>query len=120
MNSGVNLALTPRTPVAFQKAGMLSAAGRCKTIDASADGYGRAEAVAAMLLASAPTGANPKLVLTSGRSFARLSTTSVLSIMLGVLGVTLISDVRTSVAAARHVVVILQGFCPMVPRRPRP
>ena len=52
LNSGVNLMLTPRTPVAFQKAGMLSAAGRCKTLDASADGYGRAEAVIAMLLAA--------------------------------------------------------------------
>lgn len=57
MNSGVNLTLTPRTPAAFQKAGMLSAAGRCRTLDASADGYGRAEAIVAMLLAPALSGA---------------------------------------------------------------
>ena len=57
LNGGVNIALTPRTPAAFQKAGMLSDAGRCKTLDASADGYGRAEAVVAMLLATASYGA---------------------------------------------------------------
>jgi len=56
LNSGVNLALTPRTPAAFQKAGMLSAAGRCMTLDVSADGYGRAEAIVAMLLAPAQCG----------------------------------------------------------------
>ena len=58
LNSGVNLALSPRTPAAFQKAGMLSAAGRCLTLDAAADGYGRAEAVVAMLLAPALSGAS--------------------------------------------------------------
>ena len=58
LNSGVNLALTPRTPAAFHKAGMLSAGGRCKTLDASADGYGRAEAIIAMLLAPALPGAS--------------------------------------------------------------
>ena len=50
MNSGVNLTLTARTPAAFQKAGMLSPAGRCRTLDAAADGYTRAEAAVMMLL----------------------------------------------------------------------
>jgi acyl transferase domain-containing protein len=36
--------------VAFRKSGMLAADGRCKTLDASADGYVRAEAAGAMLL----------------------------------------------------------------------
>jgi acyl transferase domain-containing protein len=40
----------------FTKAGMLSQDGRCKTLDASADGYVRAEAVAAMMLQAVPAG----------------------------------------------------------------
>ena len=31
-NSGVNLTLTPDTPTMFQRAGMMSAEGRCKTL----------------------------------------------------------------------------------------
>jgi hypothetical protein len=64
LNSGVNLALTPRTPAAFHKAGMLAANGRCKTLDASADGYGRAEAAVAMLLSptAAPATGSPLLL----------------------------------------------------------
>ena len=38
------------TPAAFRKTGMLAADGRCKTLDASADGYVRAEALGAVLL----------------------------------------------------------------------
>jgi acyl transferase domain-containing protein len=48
--AGVNLMLSPDTPAAFQKAGMLAPDGRCKTLDAAADGYVRAEAVGVMLL----------------------------------------------------------------------
>ncbi|KAI8473974.1 MAG: thiolase-like protein [Monoraphidium minutum] len=47
---GVNLTLIPDTPAMFQRAGMLSPDGRCKTLDAAADGYVRAEAVGVMLL----------------------------------------------------------------------
>eukprot|EP00883_Tetradesmus_obliquus_P011533 jgi/Sobl393_1/4315/SZX67650.1 len=47
---GVNLQLIPDTPASFQKAGMLSPEGRCKTLDASADGYVRAEAAGIILL----------------------------------------------------------------------
>jgi len=50
LNSGVNLTLMPDTPAMFQRAGMMSPEGRCKTLDASADGYVRAESVVTGLL----------------------------------------------------------------------
>lgn len=49
-NSGVNLTLMPETPAMFQRAGMMSAEGRCKTLDSAADGYVRAEAAVTSLL----------------------------------------------------------------------
>ena len=47
---GVNLLASPAAFVAFEKAGMLSADGRCKSFDARADGYVRGEGVGAILL----------------------------------------------------------------------
>ena len=48
---GVNLMLSPFTPhCAVADAGTLSADGRCKTFDAAADGYGRGEGGAMVLL----------------------------------------------------------------------
>ena len=47
---GVNLALVHSWTQACLRAGMLAQDGRCKTLDASADGYVRAEAVGALLL----------------------------------------------------------------------
>eukprot|EP01031_Cornospumella_fuschlensis_P047531 gene47531-58229_t len=41
--AGVNLLLTPEPAIALSRARMLSPDGRCKTFDASADGYGRGE-----------------------------------------------------------------------------
>ena len=52
LSGGVNLALLAETPAMFQKAGMLSPEGRCKTLDAAADGYVRAEACGATTLAA--------------------------------------------------------------------
>ena len=47
---GVNLMLVPQTTARICLLGALSPVGRCKTLDATADGYGRGEAVALMLL----------------------------------------------------------------------
>jgi acyl transferase domain-containing protein len=38
LSCGVNLTLLPDTPATFARAGMLTPDGRCKTLDASADG----------------------------------------------------------------------------------
>ncbi len=43
--------LLPGTSAMFQKAGMLAPDGRCKALDADAQGYVRSEACALMLLA---------------------------------------------------------------------
>ena len=39
--AAVNLILVPGTGAIFRRAGMLSAVGRCQTLDAAADGYVR-------------------------------------------------------------------------------
>ncbi|HEX7334398.1 MAG TPA: amino acid adenylation domain-containing protein [Pyrinomonadaceae bacterium] len=47
---GVNLLLTPKLTEALARAGMMSADGRCKTFDAAADGYVRAEGCGVVVL----------------------------------------------------------------------
>ena len=47
---GVNLILTPEISVALSKYQMLARDGRCKTFDASADGYGRGEGCGLIVL----------------------------------------------------------------------
>jgi acyl transferase domain-containing protein/acyl carrier protein len=47
---GVNVILTPQLTIAFSKAGMMAADGRCKTFDASADGYVRGEGCGVVVL----------------------------------------------------------------------
>ena len=47
---GCETQLIPQSGAMFEAAGMLSIEGRCKALDAAADGYVRAEAVAATLL----------------------------------------------------------------------
>jgi acyl transferase domain-containing protein len=48
--AGVNLMLTPEPFVAFSQLDALAADGRCKTFDASADGYGRGEGCGVLVL----------------------------------------------------------------------
>jgi len=47
---GVNLIITPELSITFSQAHMLSPDGRCKTFDASADGYGRGEGAGMVVL----------------------------------------------------------------------
>ncbi|KAL3431718.1 hypothetical protein BDV09DRAFT_206448 [Aspergillus tetrazonus] len=47
---GANLILTPTLHISLSSSGVLSPDGVCKTFDAAADGFGRAEAVNAVLL----------------------------------------------------------------------
>ena len=47
---GVNLICHPDLSIAYHKAGMLAADGRCKTFDAAANGYVRSEGAVMMLL----------------------------------------------------------------------
>lgn len=49
---GVNIILSPWLYISFNKAGMLSPDGRCKSFDHRADGYVRGEGVGAVLLKS--------------------------------------------------------------------
>ncbi len=48
--AGVNLILSPEVTIAFSHARMMAADGRCKTFDAKADGYARAEGAGAVIL----------------------------------------------------------------------
>lgn len=50
MVGGVNLLLNPTTVVKISALGALSPVGRCQALDAGADGYGRGEGVATVLL----------------------------------------------------------------------
>ncbi|MEN8215012.1 MAG: type I polyketide synthase [Pseudomonadota bacterium] len=52
--SGVNLLLSPELSITFSRAGMLAPDGRCKTFDASANGYVRGEGCAAIVLKQLP------------------------------------------------------------------
>ena len=50
---GVNFILDPASTASFARAGMNAKDGRCKTLDASADGYVRGEAVAVLFVQAA-------------------------------------------------------------------
>ena len=59
LTAGINLMLAETTSAAAQAAGMLTLDGRCKTLDASADGYVRAEACTVFLLSLASSVTDP-------------------------------------------------------------
>ncbi|CAM5362413.1 Acyltransferase domain-containing protein (Fragment) OS=Streptomyces tendae OX=1932 GN=GUR47_00005 PE=4 SV=1 [Streptomyces tendae] len=66
---GVNLLLRPHATDIFTQAGMLAPDGRCKTFDASADGYGRAEGCGVVVLktlAAARRDGDPVLAVLRG------------------------------------------------------
>ena len=63
--AGVNVMLAPDVTEMFRAAGMLSPSGRCKTLDAAADGYVRGEDCQAFLFDSPPRESNP--TASSGR-----------------------------------------------------
>jgi acyl transferase domain-containing protein/acyl carrier protein len=48
--AGVNLMIAPDTTISLSKAGMLAPDGRCKTFDASADGFARGEGCGVLVL----------------------------------------------------------------------
>ncbi|NET25238.1 type I polyketide synthase [Okeania sp. SIO1I7] len=67
--SGVNLLLSPELSISFSQAGMLSPDGRCKTFDASANGYVRSEGCGVVVLKSlkqAITDRDPILAVVRG------------------------------------------------------
>ncbi len=67
--AGVNLLLAPDLSLAFARAGMLAADGRCKTFDAAADGYVRGEGCGVLVLKrldAALAGGDPVLAVVRG------------------------------------------------------
>ena len=66
LTAGVNLMLSEATTAAAQAAGMLTPDGRCKVLDAAADGYVRAEACTAFLLSVPSTEARESAVYLAG------------------------------------------------------
>ena len=54
--SGVSLMISPVTMARICQLGALSPTGRCKTLDASADGYGRSEGCVVFVIAPADAG----------------------------------------------------------------
>ena len=59
LSCGVNLTLALTTALSFARGGMLAPDGRCKTLDASADGYVRGEACGVLFLGAARPDSGP-------------------------------------------------------------
>ena len=67
--AGVNLVLLPDHAITFSKSQMMSADGRCKTFDARADGFVRAEGCGVVILkrlADALANGDPVLAVIRG------------------------------------------------------
>lgn len=72
MAAGVNLMLLGETTAAVCQLQALSPNGRCKTFDATADGYGRGEGVAVIVLQEASNN-EKKLALLLGSAVNQVS-----------------------------------------------
>jgi len=103
--AGVNLTLRPATPAILVRAAMLAPDGRCKTLDGGADGYGRGEAVVALVLQGAGAGVargasppQPPLALLAGSAVAQDGRSASLSAPSGPAQQTVL---RAAAAAAR-------------------
>ena len=81
ISAGVKLILTPALSAMFNRAGMLTADGRCKTLDAAADGYVRCEAVVSSILQLVNEGAAaiPALCLVLGSAVSQDGRSSTLT-----------------------------------------
>ena len=66
--------MAPETPAMFQRAGMTTLEGRCKTLDASADGYVRGEATVSSLLTLDDEGCTAVLMGTAVNQAGRSAT----------------------------------------------
>lgn len=80
---GVNLALSPETERSLDSAGMLSPRGRCATLSADADGYGRGEGAALLVLkplAAANRDGDRVLAVLSGSAVAHDGASSGLTV----------------------------------------
>ncbi len=65
LSAGVNLTIRAETTAVLAKAGMLAMDGRCKALDAAADGYMRGEACVVHLLETHTAGKEAGAVLTA-------------------------------------------------------
>ncbi|MEA5619315.1 SDR family NAD(P)-dependent oxidoreductase [Cronbergia sp. UHCC 0137] len=84
---GVNRILSPEFTINFSQAGMLAADGRCKTFDAKADGFVRAEGCGVIILqrlSDALTGNNPILAVIRGSAVNQDGRSSGLTVPNGV------------------------------------
>jgi acyl transferase domain-containing protein len=90
--AGVNVVLAPNVTEVFRAAGMLSPSGRCKTLDAAADGYVRGEDCRAFLFDS-PAAASTATV---GESSTGASTSSAANAGVLIVGAAVNQDGRSS------------------------
>ncbi|GAX72979.1 hypothetical protein CEUSTIGMA_g431.t1, partial [Chlamydomonas eustigma] len=98
MVGGVNVTLIPDTPAMFQKAGMLSPEGRCKTLDMSADGYVRAEACGVAMLVPLNANVNEEVQINGNRT--SMNTSSLSSLTAIIRGSAVNQDGRSSALTA--------------------
>ena len=118
----VNVILSPSTSVSFARAGMLSNDGRCKTFDARANGYVRAEGVGGLVL-KAVTKSDVALELASNavrQDGLSASLTAPNGVAQSRLVAAAIHEVRTAAPPQPTCRVWLPPHWPAAPRWPAP